>query len=266
MSALKHNKHSAVRALTLLALATALAPAAASARARPWSSGTADTLPEGRLELGLFQPLRYGAADGFEVSSHVLLAPLMPNVRFKLRLLDAGPLTVAARQSVYSPTVLLGLLARGGTGGILPPDTRVPVILGLDTELLATYRLPRDHLLTTKLSALMAIRLDRGSMPTIDLPLVFARTAAIHNGATLQAGVDLDGRIWRGLWYLVDVDLFVMPDHSGTFAVEHSLMLNWYINRGWSLHAGYKLVYGDYPFGQQLHMLPLVDFQKAWDL
>ena len=42
-------------------------------------------------------------------------------------------------------------------------------------------------------------------------------------------------------------------------------MLSWRFTRGFAAHLGYKMVWGEYPFGQQFHMLPLADVQWAWD-
>ena len=39
-----------------------------------WHSGTAFLLPEGRMEIGIFQPLRYGWSKSIEFTIHPLAA------------------------------------------------------------------------------------------------------------------------------------------------------------------------------------------------
>ena len=253
------------RLVITAALLAALAPAATMADARPWSIGTAHTLPRGRIEVGIFQPLRYGLRDGLEVSTHALLNALMPNVRLKVGLAEWRDLTLAARFGIHFPTPLLMVLSREGTGGVLPPDVEVPFIVGWDMDLLVTYRLRAGYWITGRATALLAATAGESTMPTMDLPLVFPRSSAYHHGVAFQVGVDLDAHLWRGLWYLVDVDLFLMPGGEGNFALEHTLMLSWRFTRGFAAHLGYKMVWGEYPFGQQFHMLPLADVQWAWD-
>lgn len=246
---------------TLLML---LSAGRASARSTRWSIGTADTLPRGRLETGIFSPLRYGAVEGFEVSSHPLLCALMPNVGFKVGIMDAGEWSAAMRHSLHYPTPLLRLLAREGTGGILPAAATVPQIIGWSPEMLASYAPSPDRVVTAKLGLLLAATFGDSDMPTIDLPLVFPRTAAYHNGATVIGGLDLDSKLVGGLWVLLDLDLYIMPWDQGSFALEHALMLT-YRTGGIALSAGYKLVFGEYPFGTDVHILPLLDLAFAWD-
>lgn len=249
-----------------LLIALLLLPSpAAQARSTRWSIGTADTLPRGRLETGLFSPLRYGAVEGFEVSSHPLLCALMPNFGIKVGVLDAGEWSAAMRHAVHYPTPLLRLLAREGTGGILPSTAAVPHIIGLNSDMLASYAPSARQVVTAKLGLLLAARFGESEMPTLDIPLVFPRTAAYHNDVTIVGGLDFDSQLVGGLWLLIDLDLFIMPWDQGLYALEHALMLTYRAGHGLALHLGYKMVFGEYPFGTQLHMLPLLDLSLAWD-
>ncbi|MEE8409784.1 MAG: hypothetical protein V3T05_09280, partial [Myxococcota bacterium] len=63
----------------------------------------------------------------------------------------------------------------------------------------------------------------------------------------------------------LDVDLFLMPDSRSTLAIEQSGMATWMATDEFAVQVGYKLVYGEYPFGTQWHLLPLLDFQWAFN-
>ncbi len=248
-------------------LALCLALPAAAERA-PFSSGTARVLPAGRVETGIFQPTRWGLPTKAEVelSLHPLLFFVMPNLTAKIGLGRARSLELATTQGLVYPTPLLRLLAREGTGGVLPPDAKVPHLIAWECALLASRRLPRDHLVTVSVASTLGVRFGESDWPTIDLPLAYTRTAAFQRWLSARYGLDLDGRLAGGLHYFLDVDLHLLPFARGSVAVEHAGMLSWRRRTGgFAIHAGYKLVVGEYPFGWQVHVLPLVDLSWAWN-
>jgi hypothetical protein len=257
------------RASALLALVILAASIPAAAERAPFSIGTARVLPAGRVETGIFQPMRWGLRSKqieAEVSIQPLLFFVMPNLGAKLGLGRVGPLLVATEQGVRYPTPLLRLLAREGTGGVLPPDSKIPEILAWESALLASLPLPRKHLLTLTLAHTLGLHFGESDWPTIDLPLVYTRTAAYHRWLSARYGIDLDGRIAGGFYYFLDLDLHLLPFARGSFALEHSAMLSWRrATGGFAIHLGYKLVVGEYPFGWQTHLLPLVDLSWAWN-
>ncbi len=52
---------------------------------------------------------------------------------------------------------------------------------------------------------------------------------------------------------------------SDEMAFEHKGLLLWNKSQRFQLCLGYKLTFGEYPFGTQWHLLgPLVDLQWAW--
>ncbi|MEE8409850.1 MAG: hypothetical protein V3T05_09610, partial [Myxococcota bacterium] len=167
----------------LIALGAASNAAAESAA---WSQGTAYTLPHGRWEVGLFQPLRYGVADSIEVGTHPLLNVLMPNVAIKKAWLGWWGGQLSSRHSLTYPTGLLKALSRDGTGGVLPGDTRVPHIVALTNQAVYSRPLFGELLLTVEAGVTLAASFGRSTLPTIDLPIVFPRTAAYHNVATFN--------------------------------------------------------------------------------
>lgn len=239
----------------LVALAVSCA-VPASARNVPWLMGTADTLPAGRIEMGLFSPLRIGVTDEIELNIHPVLAALNPHLTARLAWTDC----LTSEHTVSYPTPLLMMLSREGTGGLLPATTKVPHILHMSHYALFTIHMADEYLFTLKGGVHVAGTAGESTLVSIDLPLIFPRTSAWFNGFTAVVGLDFDGLIWGPLYYSVDADLFVMPDPEAPLHFEHSLMISWVTGHVFKLDLGYKLIYGMYPFGEQFHMLPMIDF------
>jgi hypothetical protein len=74
-----------------------------------------------------------------------------------------------------------------------------------------------------------------------------------------RLGLAFDGRIWGPLHYAVDADLFLVPDERTSLHVEHSLMVAWEATDWLYAEAGYKLSWGQFPFGEELEILPMAD-------
>ncbi len=212
-------------------------------------------LPAGRAEMGIFQPLRIGVSDTLEIDTFPLLAFVMPNVTARIGWSDA----LITEHAITYPTQLLRLLSREGTGGIMPLETKVPDILMIENLVHYRLALGRGQTVTFKGGAIIAGVSGPSTMPTIDLPLVYPRTAAWEDGITGRLGIDFDGAIGAHLYYNVDVDLFAMADSDAPFHVEHSLLAGWQMTWWVALQLGYKLVVGQYPFGTQVHILPMFD-------
>ncbi len=236
----------------------------------PWFSsanGSARTLNQGRWTIGIFQPLRHGISDRIELSAHPLLFPLLPNFSLKWSHSPAGPWQFASRHSFYDPTPLLRLLRRKGTGGIISPEFEIPNMGAWTSELLVTRPLGSAHLITFKAGISLCLfrssALD--SRTTIDLPLVFPRLQPFYQDYTWRSGIEGMGRLGRRWLYLLDGDLFYTPGGEENWALEHKGMLLWNKSSRVQLGLGYKLTWGEYPFGTQWHLLgPLIDLQWGW--
>ena len=245
--------------------------AAADARETdPWyaaANGSAATLPPGRWTVGIFQPLRAGISRGVEISLHPLLMPLLPNLSLKWMHGRRGAWQMASRHSFFDPAPLLRLLRREGTGGLIAPEFEIPNMGAWSSELVLTRPIAARHQLTLK--AGMSFCLFRSSAldhrTTIDLPLVFPRLQPFYHDLTWRSGLEGMGRL-HGRWhYLADADLFFTPGGEENWALEHKGMLLWDRSSRMQAGVGYKLTWGEYPFGAQWHLLgPLIDLQWGW--
>ena len=55
-----------------------------------------------------------------------------------------------------------------------------------------------------------------------------------------------------------------MPNGRGRYAFEHKGILMLSKSKKFRMLFGYKLNAGEYPFGVQAHLLPVLDFQFGW--
>jgi len=233
---------------------------------RTWSSGTAYLLPPGRWELGLFQSLRYGISETKEISFHPLFMFVIPNGKLKIAHQDLGKFQFASEHSLNYPTILLDLISRKGTGGIISPEFKIPPMISSTNSVLLSKPLGDNSSVTAKLGLMIAVKFgDLDKRTTIDLPIVFPRLNVFYNNYGFKYGGDLRGKIWKNLNYQVDVDLFHFPGADEKLAMEHKGLLLWNKSQRFQMCLGYELTYGEYPFGTQWHLLlPLIDLQWAW--
>ncbi|MFT4645242.1 MAG: hypothetical protein ACI8ZX_001655, partial [Planctomycetota bacterium] len=78
-----------------------------------WGTSAARTVKQGRVESGLFGPLRIGLKNNMELQVHPLLFFVIPNARLKKNwtLNQSNKLQVASEHGFTFPTILLNLLA-----------------------------------------------------------------------------------------------------------------------------------------------------------
>lgn len=231
-----------------------------------WSSGTAYLLPKGRMETGVFLPLRYGYSESMEFSMHPLAAFIIPNLNMKWQHSVWQRYAISTRHSFVYPTLLLRTISREGTGGIISPEFHIPHMVSLYNEALVSKQLFQEHVITAKAGFSVAWRsgyLD--DRTTIDLPIVYHRLLVFYHDLGLRAGFDLQGKLVKKWGYSIDTDFFITPSAEDGFCYEHQGLIIWKKNRNFQIYFGYKLVYAEYPFGTQWHLLgPLFDLQWAW--
>lgn len=243
---------------------------------KAWTDGTAFTLPAGSWTTGVFQPLKYGYSNTTELAAHPLLMPVIPNFSIKHQWRIDGNSAWSSVHSIYFPAPLLNKLAREGTGGIVSPEFEFPAMVMLYNEGLVTKEVNRWLRWTGKFGvALGAAFGDLDPLSTIDAPVVYQRLSAVYKGWYLRLGDDFEFRISPTLSILLDDDIFIMPKEGERFGFEHKGLLIWNRSPGFRTVVGYKIVYGQYPFGGQWNLIPpriqllpvwvpLFDFQWRW--
>ena len=225
-----------------------------------WSDGTAFTLPKGRYEFGIFQPLRYGLTDKTEISSFPLWNILIPNITIKKVWDDPCCYYFATQHSFNYPTPLLKFISNRPED-IFPDFTTVPELFVFSNHLIFSKYLEENHLVTTKFGVNIAINKGNVNMPAIDLPVVFPRTNIYQNGLSFNLGIDFDGLISKKYYYLFDMDFFILSDIQSSYAFENKGLIIWKRNDHFSILLGYAFTYGEYPSGTGINILPLIDLQ-----
>ena len=227
-----------------------------------WSENTAHTLPSGRWEIGFFSSLRYGWSESTEIQLHPIGTLLSPHLAIKQDLLTIEGWNVSLRQSVAYPTLLLQNLARGGIGGIIPPDSKIPHIVSSDTRLLATTDLSEKNSLTMRLQLNVAPRFGESDFPHIPVPVVYPRIASYKGGATIGLGTFTRSQVSDGWEIHTDTQLWWMMGNQSNWAVEQWLSLKWFLSPDFNLSAGLVGTMGAYPYGANWHLIPT--FNVSW--
>lgn len=234
-----------------------------------WSDGSARTLPKGRAELGLFSVSRYALTDAVELQSNLLLNAMLPNLGAQVRWMSSGGWTFGSVHALRYTTRLFGFVSRSGTGGFIPANVEPPQMLELDNAILVSKALGSSHTLTTELGVSVVPKFTdgvtpSGSLPTIDFPFLYTRTAAANGGATVRAGVASAGTIKGRLEYGADVELYYNPSIFSAPILEQGAKLAWRISDHVALFGGYRLTVAQYPYGTRLHALPVLDLRVGF--
>lgn len=231
---------------------------------RNWSAGTAYTIPQGRWETGLFQPVHYASSSSREWIVHPFLFPIIPNLIIKQQWQQWRGGQLAFRLGFQYPTPLLRLLRRSGTGGVLAPDPTIPKMPHMfRLRLEAFYSRPHfsDAILMTYKAGIAQAFNGKGAdiRSTIDLPVIYPRMAVYYNGFQFNGGVDALIQLAPKLTVLLDGDLFWTPGWEYPLALENKLLLAWHKTKSFTLQVGLKYSLLEYPPGKEQHLIPLFD-------
>ena len=119
-------------------------------------------------------------------------------------------------------------------------------------------------LLGTGVGDAVGAGLGEGDWPSIDMPLSYTRTAAYRDHVATAAGVQLDGGLVGPLFYRLDVDGWWLPNSDAAWATEVKTTVHWRPSDGFNAHIGATAVVGEYPYGNNWHVLPAFDLIWRW--
>jgi hypothetical protein len=238
-----------------------------------WNQGQANTIKENRFELGIFQPLRYGLTKNLELSTYPLINFVMPNIAVKKNWLKEKSWSFSTEHFISYPTLLLQLVSREGIAGLLPETAKenIPQQIYTEHSLIFTYNLSKYFVITPKVSVSIPIIFNSyKKFPTIDMFLLYTRTAPFHGDFIYTLSLDIDGKIYSRLYYSIDFDYYnnlpinIYNSEGIASTYEHKFMLVWKHSLTFSIYAGYKFIYGNYPYGSASNLVPLLDLAWAW--
>jgi hypothetical protein len=195
----------------------------------------------------------------------------MPNFSLKKNYIRTTKWSLSSQHFISYPTLLLKLISKKGVGGLLPSTAKekIPQQIYTEHSIIFTYNLSKYFIITPKVSISIPIIFNSyKKFPTIDMFLLYPRTAPFHGDFVYILSLDIDGLIWYKLYYSIDIDYYnnlpvnIYNSKGIGSTYEHKFMLIWKNSKAFSIYAGYKLIYGNYPYGNQLNIMPLADL--AW--
>jgi len=217
------------------------------------------------MEVGVFGPLRFGLADQLEISAHPLWLFLIPQIAVKKGWTLWQDWHLASRHQLIYPTMLLRALAREGAGGVLPPSSEIPHLLTFQNELWMSRPFGAQNWFTARVGVLASPRVGPSDFPTIELPVVYPRTASYHSDFTAYLSAHWlreEIRLW-GFPFGVQLaaTVFALPEAGGRFHLEQDGEILLGTSDRFRASLGYKWIYGEYPFGAMANLLPIFDLQ-----
>jgi len=228
---------------------------------------SAAVLRPGEHSMGFLQPLRLGLNGNLELITHPVLDLLQPNLALQKNHGRVAGWQVATRHFAAYPTLFLRTIRKNGTGGIIAPDPdmgKIPQMLYWRSE----ARISRDFLRSlVTCKAGIAIGVGGTKMDErlrIDYPLALQRMEVLFNGWGLNLGGAMRYHLNSRIDILLDANLYSLPGSPYSKFFEHKLQVFLKHSQTFRINCGYILSYGEYPFGSQWYILPLIDFVWQW--
>jgi len=234
----------------------------------PWKTPRTLNVSAGQIQAGIFQSWKYGLTDNTEISAHPLWFFVNPRISIQHKWGDRTTFQLATQHSLSYPTPILRMIQKKGIGGIIAEDPtieEIPHLVAVKNEIIASFPVLTTHFLSGNFGLTFPLKSQSpDKRTTIDLPVIYPRLAIYYSGYRLNSGINIQGPLSPNFGYMVAADVFWLPGAEQDFFLEHDGVIMWKTGeRSW-IDFGYKLTFGEYPFGTQWHLLPLLDFQWTW--
>lgn len=229
-----------------------------------WNSHSAYIIEKGRWEFGLFQPLRYGYTKTSEFSVHPGWFFLMPNIEIKESQTSVLGFKSASQYRLVYPTPLLNVLSRKGIGGLIAPEHKIPTMFSFAGTLIGSKKIGRFDLTLNGGIDIGVVLGELNPLSTIDLPLVYHRLGVFYNGWGVHSGFDIQTLVTKKIEVLFDSDILFLPGLDGEYSLENKLLISWNKSNNYRIMTGYKLVLGEFPYGEDIRVLPYFPVLERW--
>lgn len=269
------------------ALFSAFFLATASGRASEtdeWATKSAKTIQEGRLEVGAFSSTTWGVTERVEVSAHPVGLFVFPAARVKVNWWQIGHLVcsdgdlvfhprvwVSSQHRVFSPTPLLHLFAREGSGGLLPANSDIPFALGMENQALVTTSVA-GHLLSATLGVTVTAR-EASDVAMVEFPFLYSMLASLYSPVVPSFGVSFEGNIAGSFDYQFAPRLHIFRPEERiawpaerppwVFAQDTVLRVHGRLGQRHRISLGLATTVARYPLGTRLHYVPTLDYRFA---
>jgi len=230
-------------------------------------------LSKGQYRYSLFTKAEYGLSDKITVRAHPLWIFFAPSVDIKWQLNSAGKKNISFIHGISCPTPAMNLFALKGTGGLISPEFDIPFMLSWRNGVIYSKELKKGHTITGELAIEFAI-FNENLLPgsSIDLPVISPRNAVYYKNVGVDVSFVAEGKIIGKFDYYSKSQIFVFPSNNDRYALEYNetsrffvestVLIFWNLSKKCKLGFGGRLCFGDYPFGTQWHLLPMLDFVR----
>jgi hypothetical protein len=233
-----------------------------------WHTSAATTIPAGRIEKGIFSPMRIGFKNNLELSTHPLWFVIFPNASLKKNwsLNPDKKWQFATEHGFTIPTIALNLLSREGVGGVFPATAKAPLILTLKNRLIASYNYSHGHTFSIKAGfEINAMGAFENGFPDLELLIFYPRMASYNKFFTGEIGAGFSGVFFNKLGYDAGLKLFLIPDHTLTWVFEWNPKLYYQFNNRFRIMAGALVTTGNVPHEKaNVRAIPVLDFQYTF--
>lgn len=234
---------------------------------------TAEQPLKKQWRYSLFSNAEYGISDKVSLRAHPVWFFVAPSAEVKWQWMGSEKRNIAFVHGITCPTPVMNIFAMSGTGGLISPEFKIPVMFSIKNGIISTWRLNDRHKITAEALIKFAVlnsKLQPGS--SIDLPVISPRNAVYYKNVGLEAALTNEGVFTGRFDYYSRLQAYLFPagkkiykeEYGSTsrFFGEYTAMVGWNISDKFKLGAGGRLCYGEYPFGTQWHLLPMLDFVR----
>lgn len=243
--------------ITLLTCILFFVATPCSAQQNLWSDASTQTLKKGRLEWPLLGKKRLGIGKNMELSAQPVFFFMAPHIGLKKEWKNKTTFNLATVHKLGYPTILLKMLSREGTGGVLPETSIIPQLLTFKNEVIISKNIGDQYFIATRLGLELAFIFTNGDFPQIDLPFIYNRTAVYNNKFMPYLGVNFGGELLPKLDFEIAATVFA--NGTGGFVSEEKIILFWKKSDRFGVKAGVASAYGQYAYGYDFKLIPVID-------
>ena len=229
-----------------------------------FTPNSTDTLNKGDWSIGLFAPLRYGVTDKIELSvvhpGYVLTAP---HLRISIEHIDVGEWSMSSRHQLGYPTPMIRQLARGGIGGILPPDSVIPHTVVSKNDLYLGKSLTGGEL-TLSVGVSLAAEIGESDYATIDYAYAFRQTNLYQNNVSLNLGLGWEQPFTETIGVRTWNKGYYFPTAEDQWVIESRDDVVFQVSEKSQALLGLNLSMAEYPWGTEWHAFPAADWVWIW--
>ena len=217
---------------------------------------TAFTNQAKQFNKSLWEPYSYGINKRIELQSFLLGNFIMPNIGIKINLLKKNKFYLSSQHSINYFTPWLKFWQGNGTGAIISPEINIPKLYLLENGIFASYLINNKLLISSNLNMTLALGTKINRLYSIDMPIIYNRFAPAFENAVFSLKTNLQGKITKRFNYMATFDYYYINSNQFSNFIETSIIGVFAKSTRFKFCLGPKLVYGQYPFGNQINILP----------